>query len=122
MARLVRTLVVGYSRGELPTPWLVAFHRFEAAMERAGLDVQVKLAPLEELPEEPFEILVVPPELASRASAMAPQAEMLATTSADALSAIDQLLARLRAGDELTAEPLDPTAPRVERFRGSLPL
>jgi hypothetical protein len=122
MGRLVRTLVVGYSRGELPTPWLVAFHRFEAAMERAGLDVRVKLAPLEELPEEPYEIVVVPPELASQASALAPQAEVVATTSADALSAIDKLLARLRAGDELIAEPLDPTAPRVERFRGSLPL
>ncbi|HEX6510974.1 MAG TPA: hypothetical protein VF157_01655 [Chloroflexota bacterium] len=120
MARLVKTLVCAYTRGELPAPWLVAFHRFEAAMERAGFDVRVKLAPLEELPEDGFEVLVVPPELAARAEASG--AYILATTAADAPAAIDRLLKALAAGQDLRAEQADPTAPRVERFRGFLPL
>jgi hypothetical protein len=119
-ARLVRTIVCGYSRGELPTPWLMVFHRFEAAMERAGVAVRVKLAPLEDLPEDPFEVLVVPPELTTQAQAT--DAYVVATTSMDALAAIDQLLGKLSAGNELRAEPIDPAAPRVERYRGSLPL
>jgi len=120
--RLVRTLVCGYSLGELPTPWLMTFHRFEAALERAGLDVRVKLAPLEDLPEEPFEVLVVPPELGARAAALDTGAYVIPTSSTEALMAIERLLALVEAGDELTAQPLDPGAPRVERYRGSLPL
>ncbi|HLG74239.1 MAG TPA: hypothetical protein VK009_27780 [Chloroflexota bacterium] len=122
MPRLVRTLVCGYSLGELPTPWLMTFHRFEAALERAGLDVRVKLAPLEDLPEEPFEVLVVPPELGARAAALDTGAYVIPTSSTEALMAIERLLALVEAGDELTAQPLDPGAPRVERYRGSLPL
>lgn len=122
MARLVRTIVCSYTLGELPSPWLVAFHRFEAAMERAGLDVRVKLAPLEDLPEGPFEVLVVPPELAAKAEALGTGAYVMSASSAGAARAIEELLARFRAGDELRAEPADPSAPRVERYRGFLPL
>ncbi len=120
--RLVRTVVCGYSLGELPTPWLMTFHRFEGAFERAGLDVRVKLAPLEDLPEEAFEVLVVPPELAAAASAAAPSAELVVTTTAEALVAIDGLLRRLAQAHDMYADRADPAAPRVERYRGFLPL
>jgi hypothetical protein len=120
--RLVRVIVCGYSLGELPTPWLMTFHRFEAALDRAGWHVRVKLAPLEDLPEEPFEVLVVTPELAAQARTVAPSAELLTATPTEALPVINRLLAALADGAELYAEPLDPGAPKVERYRGFLPL
>ena len=89
-------------------------------MARAGLDVRVKLAPLEDLPEEPFEVLVVPPELELEASR--PGVQVLATSPTEALKTIEHLLRDLESGAELTAETLDPNAPRLERYRGFLPL
>jgi hypothetical protein len=114
--------VCGYTLGELPTPWLMVYHRFEAAFERAGLDVRVKLAPLEDLPDVPFEVLVVPPELAQQAEALGTGTLMVVTSPADALATIEGLLDKLAGGSELYAASLDPNAPRIERYRGSLPL
>ncbi|MGH2796822.1 MAG: hypothetical protein ACRDM0_03895, partial [Thermoleophilaceae bacterium] len=76
--RLVRTVVCGYSRDELPVAWLQVFRRFEASLARARLRVRVRLVPLEELPEA-FEVLIVPEHLRERAVAAAPDARLIVT-------------------------------------------
>ena len=91
-------------------------------MDRAGLEVKVKLAPLEDLPEEPFEVLVVPPDLTAMAQALNTGPYLLTTTAANAIQAINGLLAKFAEGSDLVADPLDSSAPRIERYRGFLPL
>ncbi len=119
---LIRTIVIGYSRGELPTPWLVTFHRFEHAMSRAGVNIRVRLDPLEEWPEEGAEMLIVPPDLVETAKKLNTGAIIIAATSGDAVNTINRLLEQLTAGTEIRAEPIDPDAPHIIRYKGLLPL
>lgn len=115
--RLVRTIVCAYTRDALPVSWLQVFRRFEHAIDRAGLDVRVRLHPIEDLPES-FEILVIPPELRIR-SLMAPRAaKVIVTTREHAAAAATELLAEIQAGSALRAEPRQPGAPRVVTRRG----
>ena len=116
--RLVRTIVCAYSREELPTSWLQVFHRFERTMERAGLAIRVRLAPLEELPEA-FEVLVVSPELLKRAEGLRSGARVLAATRPQAQRAALELLRDLVTGSSIYAEPALPNAPRIVVRRGS---
>lgn len=115
-ARLVRTVVCAYRR-ELPVAWLQVFRRFEHAIDRAGLDVRVRLYPIEELPKS-FEVLVVPPELRARAAAVARGAWVIAATRETAAAAAMELLAELSAGSSLRAERRQPGAPRTVTLRG----
>jgi hypothetical protein len=101
--RLVRTLVCSYSREELPTSWLRVFHRLEHAMARAGLRVDVRLFPLEDLPED-VDVLVVPPELADRARALRAHARVITTTRQEAAATVQRIVADLQGGGEIYAE------------------
>ena len=76
--RLVRTIVCAYGE-ELPTSWVQVFHRFERAVERAGLRIRVRLLPLDDLPES-FEVLVVSPELREQAAALGTGARLVSAT------------------------------------------
>lgn len=115
--RLVRTVVCAYARDALPVSWLQVFRRFEHVLGKAGLDVRVRLHPLEDLPDS-FEVLVIPPELRIRAITAAHGAKVIVTTREYAASAATELLAELRTGTSLRAEPRDPGAPRIVTRRG----
>jgi hypothetical protein len=114
--RLVREIVCVFS-GELPTAWLAVFHRFEKRIERAGLQVRVRLAPLEDLPER-FDILVVPPELRERARPLAAGATVLVATRLDAARVADDLVLEIERADAIYAEKADPNAPKIVTHRG----
>lgn len=116
--RLMRTIVCAYSRDELPTSWLQVFRRFERAMARARLDIRVRLAPLEELPES-FEVLVVAPQLQQRAEALQTGARIICTTRQLAPVAVEELLLELQSGQSIYAERADPDEPRIVVHRGS---
>lgn len=114
---LVRTVVCGYSRDELPTSWLQVFRRFEHALKRTGLRVRVRLDPLEELPES-YEVVVVAPELAERAAALAPGVRIVTATREDAAAAAATLVRELEQGTVLYAERADPNDPVIVVHRG----
>jgi hypothetical protein len=115
--RLVGTIVVAYTRESLPVSWLQVFRRFERTIERAGLDIRVRLHPIEDLPER-YEVLVVPRELHAQAERIARGARLIATTREDALAAVTVLLGEIQAGTALRADPRRPDAPRVVVRRG----
>ena len=116
--QLVRTIVCGFVRAELPTPWLAIFHRFERVMQKAGLKIRVRLLPLEALPER-YEILVVPPELQEAAEALQTGARLIVTSRAGAPAAAAELLREIEAGVTLYAEKVRPGEPNITTYRGS---
>jgi hypothetical protein len=105
---MVRQVVCGYRLGWLPSDWLQTWRRLDRALAQANLNVKATLAPLEHLPEG-TDILVVPPDLreAARASA-APGTPILVTPASAATGAFNDLVTRLEAGVDLTAEKVDP--------------
>ena len=115
-ARLVTTIVCAFG-GELPTAQLAVFHRFEKRIARTGLRIRVRLFALDELPER-FEILVVPPDLAERAPAVARGARIIVATRDDAPALADQPVQDLESGSAIYAEPADPHAPKIVTHRG----
>jgi hypothetical protein len=115
--RLVRTIVCGYTRDELPASWIQVFRRFERAVARAGLRIRVRLMPLEELPES-FDVLVVAPYLEQRARELAGGARLLVMTREQAADAIADLLRELGEARTIYAEPADPNEPVVITRRG----
>lgn len=102
---------------ELPASWVQVFRRCERAVARAGLDVRVRLYPLEDLPES-FQVLIVAPELRERAEAVARGAPVIAMTRENALVALTALLSEIERGKTLRAERVRPGAPRVVVVRG----
>lgn len=116
--RLVRTIVCAYTRDALPVSWLQVYRRFEHAIARAGLDVRVRLHPIEDLPES-FEVLVIPPELRIRSLVAARGAKVIVTTREHAATAATELLAEIERGASLRAERRPPDAPRIVTRRGS---
>lgn len=115
--RLVRTVFCAYDREELPTAWLQVFRRFEQTMQRAGLRVRVRLAPLQDPPES-FEVLIVPPELAERAVALGMDVRIVTVTRAGAGAAAAALVRELLEGSVLFAEARDPDDPTIVVRRG----
>ena len=115
--RLVRTIVCAYG-DELPTSWVQVFHRFERAVEKAGLRVRVRLLPFDDLPES-FEVLVVPPELEERARALATEARRVTTTRLSAPAAATELVGELANGGFLYAERVTPGEPKIVTHRGT---
>jgi hypothetical protein len=118
---MVRRVVCSYRMGWLPGDWLQTWRRLDRVLARANLKVKATLAPLEDLPED-TDILVVPPELreAARESA-SPGTPILVTPASAAAGAFNDLVARLEAGAELTAEKLDPAdkdKPNIVSYRG----
>ncbi|MDE3102426.1 MAG: hypothetical protein KGJ98_09335 [Chloroflexota bacterium] len=117
MSTRVRTVVCAYSREELPTAWLQVFHRVERAFARAKLDVQVRLDPLEDLPES-FEVLVVPARLRGRAAELARGARVVPASRESASGVAAALIAEIERGDTLRAGAARPDAPRAVLVRG----
>jgi hypothetical protein len=119
--KMVRRVVVSYQLGWLPGDWLQTWRRLDRTFARADLQVKAILAPLEDLPPE-TDILVVPPELreAAREAAL-PGTPILVTPASSAAGAFADLVSRLQAGTEFTAEKVDPDQadkPRIVSYRG----
>jgi hypothetical protein len=105
---MVRRVVCGYRLGWLPGDWLRTWRRLDRALAGANLKVAAELAPLEDLPAG-IDILIVPPDLREAAHASAPPGTpILVTPAAAAAGAFGDLVARLEAGTQFTAEKLDP--------------
>jgi len=117
VSTLVRTIVCAYSVDELPVSWLQVFRRCENAVARAKLAIRVRLYPLEGLPEA-FEVLVVSPEMRERAESVARGARVVTTTREDALTAITDLIAEIKAGLTLRAARAVEGGPKVVVIRG----
>jgi hypothetical protein len=102
--KMVRRVVCGYRLGSLPGDWLRTWRRLDRALDGANLKVTAVLAPLEDLPDS-VDILVVSPDLREAAHASAPPGTpILVTPAASAAGAFDDLVARLEAGAQFTAE------------------
>ncbi|MBM4433679.1 MAG: hypothetical protein FJ028_00940 [Chloroflexi bacterium] len=116
-ARLVRTIVCAYARDALPVAWVQVFRRFEHTFTRAGLDVRVRLHPIDDLPET-YEVLVIPPDLRLRSLLTPRGAKVIVTTRENAAAAATDLLAEVQEGSKLRAEPRRADAPRIVTRRG----
>ncbi len=120
-ARLITRVVVGYRIGFLPGEWLQTWRRLDRVLARAQLKVKATMAPLEELPEDTG-ILVVPPDLREAArEAARPGTPILVTPASSAAGAFNDLVARLEAGTELTADKIDPdeaAGPKIVSYTG----
>jgi hypothetical protein len=121
-ARVIRRVVCGYRVESLPGAWLQTWRRLDRLLQRSGFRVKATLAPLEELPDD-TDVLVVPPELREAARAAAPPGTpLLVTTPGAAPAAFADLLKRLEAGTEMTAEradPAEPAGPKIVTYRGA---
>ncbi len=119
--KVVRRVVVSYKLGWLPGEWLQTWRRLDRVFARADLKVKATLAPLEDLPAD-TDILIVPPDLRDEAREAAPVGTPLLVTPASAAAgAFADLVARLQAGTEFTAEKLDPAdkdKPKIVSYRG----
>jgi hypothetical protein len=119
--RLVTRVVCAYRLGVLPGDWLQTWRRLDRLFARAHLKVKATLAPLEELPKDTG-IVVVPPDLREAAREYAPPGTpILVTSAASAAGAFAELVSKLEAGTELTAEKLDAEAqqgPKIVSYTG----
>jgi hypothetical protein len=119
--RMVRRVVCSYRLGWLPGEWLQTWRRLDRVFARADLKVKATLAPLEDLPAD-TDILVVPPDLRDAArEAAAPGTPILVTPAAAAAGAFAELVSRLEAGTDFTAEKVDPSdkdKPKIVSYRG----
>ena len=119
--KMVRRVVVSYRLGWLPGDWLQTWRRLDRVFARAELKVKATLAPLEDLPTD-TDILVVPPDLREAArEAAVPGTPILVTPASAAAGAFADLVSRLKAGTEFTAEALDPAdkdKPKIVSYRG----
>src|SRR5215471_15614368 len=119
---VVKRVVCSYKLGWLPGEWLQTWRRLDRVFARANLRVKATLAPLEDLPED-TDILVVPPDLRDAAREAAPPGTpILVTPASSAAGAFAELVARLEAGTEFTAEKYDPVEekakPKIVSYRG----
>jgi hypothetical protein len=119
--KMVRRVVCSYKLGWLPGDWLQTWRRLDRVFARAGLDVKASLYPLEDLPED-TDILVVPPDLREAAyAAVPPGTPILVTPAGAAAGAFADLVSRLQAGTEFTAQTVDPEQkdkPKIVSYRG----
>jgi hypothetical protein len=119
--KMVRRVVCSYKLGWLPGDWLQTWRRLDRVFARAELNVKATLAPLEDLPED-TDILVVPPELREAAyEAARPGMPILVTPAGAAAGAFADLVSRLQAGTDFTAEKVDPEQkdkPKIVSYRG----
>ena len=119
--KVVRRVVCSYRLGWLPGDWLQTWRRLDRVFARANLKVKATLAPLEDLPHD-TDILVVPPELREAAREAAPPGTpILVTPPSAAAGAFAELVSRLEAGTDFTAERVDPAdkdKPKIVSYRG----
>jgi len=119
---VVKRVVCSYKLGWLPGEWLQTWRRLDRVFARANLRVKATLAPLEDLPAD-TDILVVPPDLRDAAREAAPPGTpILVTPASAAAGAFAELVARLEAGTDFTAEKFDPVEekakPKIVSYRG----
>jgi len=119
---VVKRVVCSYHLGWLPGEWLQTWRRLDRVFARANLRVKATLAPLEDLPAD-TDILVVPPELRDDAREAVPVGTpILVTPASAAAGAFAELVSRLEAGTDFTAEKFDPevekTKPKIVSYRG----
>ena len=119
---MVKRVVVSYKLGWLPGEWLQTWRRLDRVFARANLRVKATLAPLEDLPAD-TDILVVPPDLREAArESVKPGTPILVTPASAAAAAFADLVARLEAGGDFTAEKIDPEVekgkPKIVSYRG----
>jgi hypothetical protein len=119
---VVKRVVCSYKLGWLPGDWLQTWRRLDRVFARANLRVKATLAPLEDLPVD-TDILVVPPDLRDAAREAAPPGTpILVTPASAAAAAFADLVARLEAGTDFTAEKFDPVEekakPKIVSYRG----
>ena|SRR5437764_919527 len=118
---VVRRVVCSYRLGWLPGDWLQTWRRLDRVFARANLKVKATLAPLEDLPQD-TDILVVPPDLREAAREAAPPGTpILVTPASAAAGAFAELVSRLEAGTDFTAERVDPAdkdKPKIVSYRG----
>jgi hypothetical protein len=121
--KMIRRVVCSYKLGWLPGDWLQTWRRLDRVFARADLKVKATLAPLEDLPAD-TDILVVPPDLREVArEAVPPGTPILVTPASAAAGAFADLVSRLEAGTEFTAERLDPAEkgkPKIVSYRGHM--
>lgn len=120
--KVVKRVVCSYRLGWLPGDWLQTWRRLDRVFARANLRVKATLAPLEDLPED-TDILVVPPDLREDArGAVPPGTPILVTPASAAAGAFAELVSRLEAGIDFTAERIDPELekdkPKIVSYRG----
>ena len=115
--KVIATIVCTFTREELPTSWLQVFRRFEHAIAKAGWKIRVRLDPVEEMPEH-YDLVVVAPELRTRAEAVLGDAFLFVTTRQSAADGAEQLLRELARGDVIVALRADPNAPKIVTHRG----
>ena len=119
--KVVRRVVCSYRLGWLPGEWLQTWRRLDRVFARANLKVKATLAPLEDLPQD-TDILVVPPDLREAAREAAPPGTpILVTPASAAAGAFAELVSRLEAGTDFTAEKVDPAEkdkPKIVSYRG----
>jgi hypothetical protein len=119
--KVVRRVVCSYRLGWLPGEWLQTWRRLDRVFARANLKVKATLAPLEDLPQD-TDILVVPPDLRDAAREAAPPGTpILVTPASAAAGAFAELVSRLEAGTDFTAEKVDPAEkdkPKIVSYRG----
>jgi hypothetical protein len=120
--KVVKRVVCSYRLGWLPGEWLQTWRRLDRVFARANLRVKATLAPLEDLPED-TDIVVVPPDLRDAArEAARPGTPILVTPASAAAGAFAELVARLEAGADFTAEKIDPEVekakPKIVSYRG----
>ena len=119
--KMVRRVVCSYKLGWLPGDWLQTWRRLDRVFARAELNVKASLYPLEDLPDD-TDILVVPPDLREAAyAAVPPGTPILVTPAGAAAGAFADLVSRLQAGTEFTAEKVDPEQkdkPKIVSYRG----
>jgi hypothetical protein len=121
-AKVVKRVVCSYKLGWLPGEWLQTWRRLDRVFARANMRVKATLAPLEDLPED-TDILVVPPDLRDAArEAVPPGTPILVTPASAAAGAFADLVKRLEAGTDFTAEKFDPVEekvkPKIVSYRG----
>ena len=121
--RVVRKIVCAYRLGVLPGAWLQTWRRLDRLLDRSGLKVKALLEPLDDLPSD-ADLVVVEPELKEAAEAVVPAGVLLlVTTPPTAATDFADLVRRLEAGSELTAERVDPSdaaGPTIVTYRGGL--
>jgi hypothetical protein len=121
MTRLVKRVAIGYKLPALPSFLMQGLLLLRSKLARAGFQVEAALYPLTQLPSD-TDILFVPVELVDIAGQVAsPQTQVIPLTTATAQQpAYNELLERLKAGQELYALVREESEPdgAVVRYRG----
>jgi hypothetical protein len=110
--------VCAFAREEqVPASWFQVHRRFEHAIAKHGLKIRLRMDALEDLPPS-YDLLVVPPDLRTRAEPLLRGAFLFVTTRESVAGAVDAFIAEIARGDVVTADKADPNAPKIVTRRG----